>query len=111
MAHKWAGWLHSPCHLGVPNASQPRTKSEMAQKLAIWRHNHCRPGGPQPFRAGKETCSGPQVGRVATLLLPPWGLAMLQSNGRNQKWPTSGLGGYITLAACGVPNTSECVTK
>ena len=27
--------------------------------------------------------------------------------GRNQKWPTSGQGGYITPAAWGVPNASE----
>ena len=31
----------------------------------------------------------------------------LKSAGRNQKWPTSGQGGYITPAAWGVPTTSE----
>ena len=34
--------------------------------------------------------------------LPP-----LQSGGQNQKWPTSGQGGYITPAASGVPTASE----
>ena len=30
----------------------------------------------------------------------------LQSRGQNQKWPTSGQGGYITPAAWGVPTAS-----
>ena len=36
---------------------------------------------------------------------------MALPGGQNQKWPTSGPGGYITHAAWGVPNTSEWVTK
>ena len=48
----------------------------MAHKWARWLHNPCRLGGG----------GGP-----------------LQSGGQNQKWPTSGQGGYITPAASGVP--------
>ena len=51
----------------------------MAHKLARWLHNPCRLGGFHRFRAG----------------------------GTNQKWPTSGQGGYITLAAWGVPTALE----
>ena len=36
--------------------------------------------------------------------MPPRGSPSLQSGGRNQKWPTSGHGGYITLAAWGGPH-------
>ena len=45
--------------------------------------------------------SGPQVGQVATQPLPPGGSPPLQSGGQNQRWPTSGPGGYITPAAWG----------
>ena len=43
--------------------------------------------------------------------LPLGGSPALQSGGQNQHWPTSGPGGYITLAACRVPNPSEYGTK
>ena len=47
------------------------------------------------------------MGKVATSPLPPGGCQPLQSGGQNQKWPTSGQGGYITPAAWGVPTASE----
>ena len=47
------------------------------------------------------------MGKVATKPLPPGGSPPLQSEGQNQRWPTSGQGGYITPAAWGVPTTSE----
>ena len=79
MAHKWARWLHNPCGLG----------------------------GPHHFGAGVTIRSGPQVGKVATPPLPPKGSPPLESGWQNQKWPTSGEGGYITPAAWGVPTASE----
>ena len=39
--------------------------------------------------------------------MPPGGSPPLQSGGHNQKWPTSGQGGYISPDACGVPTASE----
>ena len=47
------------------------------------------------------------MGKEATSPLPPRGSPSLQSGGQNQKWPTSGPGGYITPAAWGVPTASE----
>ena len=48
------------------------------------------------------------MGEVATETLPLGGSPPLQSGGgQNQRWPTSGQGGYITLAAWGVPTASE----
>ena len=133
MAHKWARWLHHPCHLGgspplqsegqnqnwptsgqrgyippavwgLPTASERGAKSEVAHKWARWLHNPCRLGDPHRFRAGGKIGSGPQVGKVATSPLPPGGSPPLQSGGQNQKWPTSGQGGYITPAASGDPH-------
>ena len=39
--------------------------------------------------------------------MPPGGSPQLQSGGQNQKWPTSGQGGYITPPASGIPTASE----
>ena len=106
MAHKWARWLHKPCRLGVPIASERGAESEVpkigqggcktlaawgvpatsergaesegAHKWARWPHNPCRLGGSPP----------------------------LQSGGQNQIWAKNGQGGYITPAAWGVPTAS-----
>ena len=47
------------------------------------------------------------MGKVAKKPLPPRGSPALQSGGQNQKWPTCGQGGYITLATSGIPTASE----
>ena len=47
------------------------------------------------------------MGKVATKPLARGGSPPLQSGGQNQKWPTSGQGGYPTRAAWGVPAASE----
>ena len=79
MAHKWAKWLPHPCRIGEPDR----------------------------FRPGGKIRSGPQVGKVATSPLPYRGARSLQSGGQNQKWPTSGQGGYLTPTASGIPSASE----
>ena len=66
MAHKWARWLHNPCRLGVPTASERGAELEVTQKWARWLHNPCRLGGPHRFRAGGRIRGDPQVGKVAT---------------------------------------------
>ena len=135
--HKWARWLLNLCRLGdphrfraggkirsgpqvgkvasyitpaawgVPTALHRGPKSEVAHKWARWLHHPCRLGDPHRFRPGGKIRSGPQVGKVATSPLPPGGSPPLQSEGQNQKWPTSGQGGYITPAARGIPTASE----
>ena len=86
VAHNWAHWLHNSCCWGGGggNASERGTKSEVAHKWDGWLHNPCCWGG---------------------------GGAMLQSGAQNQKWPTNGPDGYITLAICGVPHASKQGTK
>ena len=73
------GGYMTPAASGIPSASDRGAKSEMAHKWARWLHHPCRLGDPHRFRA----------------------------EGKNQKWPTSGQGGYITPAASGRPNASE----
>ena len=140
MAHKWADWLHSPCHLGGP------------QRFRAWRQNHKWPSSGQigyitptvwgsptlqsrgqnqqwptsrqishiifamwrvhlRFRVGGNISSGLEVGRLATSPLPFGGAPTLQSGGQNQQWPTKRQIGYITPAMRGVSNASEWGTK
>ena len=58
-------------------------------------------------RGGGGIRSGPLVGKVATSPLPSRGSPPLQSGGQNQKWPTSGQGGYVTPAVSGIPTATE----
>ena len=71
-------------------------------------------GVPTASERGDRIGSGPQVGKVATSPLPPGGgggRQRFRAGGQNQKWPTSGQGGYITLAASEVPTASERGTE
>ena len=92
---------------GVPTASVRGAESEVARKWAGWLHDPCRLGGPHRFTAGGSIRGGPQVGKVATQPLSPGGSPPLRSGGQNQRWPASGQGGYMTLAASGIPTASE----
>ena len=100
------GYL-TPAVLGIPTASGRGAKSEVAQKWARWLPHPCRIGDPDRFRAGGKITTGPQVGKMATSPLPYWGSPPLQSEGQNQKWPTSGQSGYLTPAVLGIPTASE----
>ena len=66
VARKWARWLHNPCRMGVPTASERGARSEVAHKWARWLHDPCRVGGPHRYKAGGRITGGPQVGKVAT---------------------------------------------
>ena len=130
VAHKWARWLRNPCRLGgphrfraggqnhkwptsgqggyitpaawgVPSVSERRAESEVAHKWARWLHNPCRLGVPTASK-GAESEVVHKWARWLHNPSPP-----LQGGGQNQKWPTSGQGGYITPAAWGVPSVSE----
>ena len=107
VAHLWAKWLRHPCRLGDPHRFRAGEKSEVAHLWAKWLRHPCRLGDPHRCRAGEEIRSGPQVGNVATSPLPSRRSPPLQSEGENQKWPTSGQNGYVTHAVSGIPTTSE----
>ena len=101
-----SGYL-SPAVSGIPTASEPGAKSEVAHKWAKWLPHPCRIGDPHRFIAGGKIRSGPQVGKMATSPLPYRGSPSLQSGGQNQKWPTSGQNGYLTPAVSGIPAASK----
>ena len=94
VAHKWARWLRHPCRLPAASgtASKRGAKSEVAHIWAKWLLQPCR-GDPLRFRAG---------GKIRGYFTPaePCG-------GQSQNWPINGQGGYITLAASGIPTASE----
>ena len=70
----------TPTAWGVPSALERGAESEVAHKWARWLTTQpLPPGVPHHFRAG----------------------------GQNQRWPTSGQGGYINHAAWGVPTALE----
>ena len=79
----------------------------MAHKWARWLHSHCRLWDPHRFRAGGRIRSGPQVGRVATQPLPRGAPPPLQTGEQNEKWPTNGPGGSLTLAGGLISTASE----
>ena len=79
MAHKWARWLYNPCRLGGPHCFTAGGDSDVAHNWARWLYNPCRLRDPHRSTLG----------------------------GQNQKWPTSGQGGYITPAAWGIPTASD----
>ena len=72
------GYL-TPAVSGSPTATERGAKSEVAHKWAKWLPHPCRIGDPHRLRAG----------------------------GQNQKWPTCGQNGYVTLAVSGIPTASE----
>ena len=108
VAHKWAGWLHNPCRLGVPTASERGAESEVAHKWARWLHKPCL-RAPHRFRAGGRIRSGPQVGRVATYPCCP-GVPTAGgriSSGSSQKWKILFFGGHATKRRLRVPNPNS----
>ena len=97
----------TPAVSGIPNPSERAAKSEVAHLWAKLLRQPCRLGDAHRFRAGGEITSGPHVGKMATSPLPSRGSPPLQSGGQNQKWPTCGQNGYVTLAVSGMPTASE----
>ena len=128
------GYL-TPARSGIPTASERGAKSEVAHKWARWLPPPCRIGVPRCFRAGGKIRSRPQerIGYLTPAVsgIPAasergaksevahkgenWlphhcrirGFPPLQSGGQNQKWPTTGQGGYLTPAVSGIPTASE----
>ena len=115
MDHKWPtrgqnGYV-TPTVSGIPTASEPGAKSEVAHVWAKWLRHPCRLGDPHRLRAGGKIGKGPLVGKMATSPLPSRGSPQLQSGGQNQKWPTCGQSGYVTPAVSGIPTAAERAAK
>ena len=96
-----------PAALGIPSASQPGAKSEVAHKWARWLHYPCHLGGPYHFTTGGQNRWWPTSAQGGYTTPAAWGSPPLQSGAQNQRWPTSGQGGYSTPAALGIPSASE----
>ena len=107
----WPGGYIILAAWGLPNASRRGTKSPGAHFWTRWLHDPYRLGGHQSFRVGDQSSSGPQVGRVATLPLPPGGSPTLRSGGQNHQGHTFGLDGYINPTASEVTKALEWGTK
>ena len=101
-----SGYL-TPAVSGIPTASERGSTLEVAHKWAKWLPHPCRIGDPHRFRAGGKIRCGPQVGKMATSPVPYRGSPPLQRGGQNQKWPTSGQSGYLTLSVSRIPTAAE----
>ena len=97
----------TPAVSGIPTASERGAKSEVAHKCAKWLCHPCHLGEPHRLRATGKIRNGPLLGKVAMSPLPSRGSPPRQSEGQNQKWPTSGQSGYFTPAIPGTPTASE----
>ena len=53
------GGYITPATSGIPTASEPVAKSEVANKWARWLRHPCRLGDPHRFKAGGKIRSGP----------------------------------------------------
>ena len=109
VAHKWAKWLPHPLRIRDPHRCRAGGKirsGPQVGEMATSPLPYCI-GEPHRCRAGGKIRSGPQVGEMATSPLPYRGSPPLQRGGQNQKWPTSGRNGYLTLAVSGIPTAAE----
>ena len=79
----------------------------MAHKWARSLHNPYRLGGSPPLQSGGQNQKWPTSGQGGYITPTAWGGPHRFRAGQNQKWPTSGQGGYITPTAWGVPTASE----
>ena len=98
----------SPCCLGGSPPLQSGGHNHRWPTSGLCGYNtSCPFGGAHRFRVGGIIKTGSQVGLVGTRPLTSGGSRPLQSGAQNQRWPTSGPGGYNTPAAYGVPTVSQ----
>ena len=55
VADKWANWLPHPCRIGDPHRFRPGAKSEVAHKWAKWLPHPCRLGDPTASERGAKS--------------------------------------------------------
>ena len=71
VAHKWAMWLPHPCRIGDPH--RRRAGGQNQKWPTSGRNGYLTPavsGNPTAAERGDKIRSGPQVGEMATSLLP-----------------------------------------
>ena len=136
VAHKWANWLPHPCRIGEPHRcraggkirSGPRV-GKLATSPLPYRgapplhsggRNQNRPtsgqnGYPTPAVSGSPTAAERGAKSEVAHKWPKWlphpcrigQPHRCRAGGQNQKWPTSGQIGYLTLAVPGSPTVAE----
>ena len=99
------GGYITPAASGIPSASERGAKSEVAHKWARWLHHPCRLGDPPASERGQNQ-KWPINGQGGYITPAASGIPT-GSGGQNQKWPINGQGGYITPAASGIPTASK----
>ena len=72
--------LHNPWPPGVPDASKRGTKPEVAQKWAQWLHNPYRVGRPRRFKVADNIVAHKWAERLHNTM-PPEGSPTLQGRG------------------------------
>ena len=133
----WAVWLHHPCYLGDPQRLRVGDKIRRGPTCGRFGYiTPAVLGVPNASEWGTKSEVGPHVGSLATSPLLSEGSPTLHSGGPNHTWahmsadrlnhpcclggpqrfrvgdkirrgPTCGPFGYITPAVSGVPNTSQ----
>ena len=97
----------TPCRLGDPHRCRAGAKSEVAHLWAKWLRHPCRLGDPQRLREGGGNQKWPTCGQSGYVTLAVSGIPTLESGGQNQKWRTCGQIGHVTPAVSGIPTASE----
>ena len=108
VAHLWAKWLPHPCRLGDPH--RIRAGGQNQKWPTCGRNGYLTPavsGIPTASERGDKIRSGPLVGEMATSDCRLRDPHRIRAGGQNQKWPTCGRNGYLTLAVSGIPTASE----
>ena len=67
------GGYVTPATSGIPNASERGAKSEVAHKWARWLHHPCHLGDPHRFKEGGGESEMPKKGRKRNVTLALWG--------------------------------------
>ena len=92
---------------GSPTAAERAAKSEVAHKCKMATSPPAVSGSPTASERGAKSEVAHKWEKLATSPLPYRGAPPLHSGGQNQKWPTIGQIGYLTLAVSGSPTAAE----
>ena len=104
VAHKWANWLPHPLpYRGAPKLQSGGQNQKWPTSGRVGYLTHAVSGSPTALERGAESEVAHKWANWLTSPLPYRRASTPQSGGQNQKWPTSGRIGYLTLAVSGSP--------